>query len=105
MMHEHPASIAEKILAGDASLPGDLAAQVATWSAAARSELVRQLLTEPAGRRWLRGALLAELAPAEAIDLAERLRSVVGDFAANRRDSTTAEVVRAVPFDTLLRDA
>jgi len=104
-MHSEPALIAEQIVAGEVALPPELATQVAAWDAAARGWLVHRLLAEPHGRRWLRGALLAELTPDEAETLAQLLRAFTEDFAVSRRDSTTVEVVRVSPFDDLLRDA
>lgn len=104
-MHDEAAVIAERIVADDASLLSDLAAQVAAWDATARADLVCRLLAAPRGRRWLRGALLAKLVPAEAATLADRVRAFTEDFGVNRRDSTTAEVVRALPLADLLRDA
>lgn len=104
-MDDEPAAIAERIVTGEAALPPGLAAQVAAWDAPVRADLVRRLLVESLGRRWLRGVLLAELAPAEAATLVERLRTFTGDFEVNRRDSTTANLVHALPLAELMRDA
>jgi hypothetical protein len=103
-MQDQVAAIAKRILDGE-DVPAPMASEVAAWGAEVRTDLVRRLLSEPRGRRWLRGALMAELTPAEAATLARQLRPFTDDFAANRRDSTAAEVVRALPFDDLLHDA
>jgi hypothetical protein len=104
-MDDEPAAIAERIVTGEAALPLGLAAQVAVWDAPVRADLVRRLLVESLGRRWLRGVLLAELPPAEVAPLVERLRTFTEDFVVNRRDSTTANLVHALPLAELMRDA
>lgn len=103
-MQDQAAAIAKRIVAGEI-VSMQLPAQVAAWDASARAELVSRVLEEPHGRRWLRGELLGELAPAEAASLAERLRQFAEDFAVNRRDSTTANVVQAFSLDDLTHDA
>jgi hypothetical protein len=103
-MREQAAAVAERIVAGEAPSP-ELVTQVAAWDAPVRTELVHRLLSDSRGRRWLRGSLLAKLSPIAAATLARQLRSFSDDFAANRRDSTTTDVVRAVPFDDLTQDA
>ncbi len=104
-MQDELAATARRIVSGESALAPGLAAQIAAWDAPKRAELVRRLLEEPRGRRWLRGALLAELAPAAAATLVERLRPFPEDFAVNRRDSTTANLVRALPLAELMQDA
>lgn len=96
--------IAVGIIGGEQALPPDLALAVAHWPLARRLSLHRLLLPDAPGRRWLRGALLPELAPDDASDLARQLRRHSEDFASSHRDSTTAHVVCALLLADLVSD-
>ncbi len=95
--------LAQSILTGDgAEAP---AASVANWTAELRTELVQLVLPDERGRRWLRRSLLPRLSPQEAALLARRIMSFAADFASVHRDSTTAEVVQALPLSDLIDSA
>jgi hypothetical protein len=102
---DQAAAIVKRILKDEEPLSPELAGDVAAWGTTARAKLVHRLLAEAHGRRWLRGALLSELAPADAMVLAEQLRPFNEDFAVNRRDSTTGNLVGVLPPADLLREA
>ncbi|MDI3339480.1 MAG: hypothetical protein QJR03_02990 [Sphaerobacter sp.] len=70
-----------------------------------RAAAVGQLLPEPAGRRWLREAVLPRMGDAAAAALAARLLAYREDFVAERRDRTTGAVVRALAWDALVAAA
>jgi hypothetical protein len=97
-------AIAAGILNGDPALPSDLAATVAAWPTACREMLQVLLLPDAVGRRWLRRAQLPELTADDASELARQLRRYPEDFDVNHRDSTTAQLIRALSFSDLRRD-
>jgi hypothetical protein len=101
-MPASPQEIAASILDDGRTLSADFVATMAAWPVSRRSELEPLLLPHATGRRWLRSALLPGLAAEDAEKLARRLRTFDGDFAVNHRDSTTAEVVRALRLDDLV---
>jgi len=100
-----PQAIAASILGVEPLVPVNLVSTVVGWPSSRRLELEKLLLPHAAGRRWLRSALLPELAADEVEELALLLRQFTDDYAVNRRDSTTAVVVQSLRFDDLLTSA
>lgn len=82
-----------------------LADEIARLAGADRDALLAPLLDDPAGRRWLRGALLPALATDAAEALAIRLLTYRGDFAREHRDATTPAVIARLPLATLHAEA
>lgn len=92
--------LAQQITNGEVDAE-DCAGAVADWTPIRRKALIDLLLDESSGRRWLRGSLMPNLPSDETSVLAGELRGYEDDFGADRRDSTTAAVVNALPLDDL----
>ncbi len=103
-MHDDLEQTIATILGQLESNPDDLRARVLSPSPARRAKVIDRLRDEPAGRRWLR-LLLPHLDDAERQTLARQLLEYDDDFAASHRDSTTAQVIDALPIEDVVRAA
>jgi hypothetical protein len=100
-----PNRLAQRIISREEVDDSLVVAEVLGLSPEQREQLIHLLLASPGGRRWLRGNLLSRFPPNGAMTLARRLIAYEEDFRPEHRDSTTAEVVVALPFDVLLDGA
>ncbi len=78
---------------------------IMSLSQSSRDALVNLLVPHAIGRRWLRSHLLSRLPVMDAASLARRLMTFVEDFASGTRDSTTAQVVQALPLKDVIGSA
>jgi hypothetical protein len=92
--------LTHRILTGD-PLESDEIARLPGWPGERRRRLVEQLLSSPAGRRWVRSWLLPGLPDPERAALAERLLGWPEDFDPTHRDPSTSQVVQALSDEAL----
>ena len=104
IVNDNVTTTTEEILRGSVSDRSALRDRVLSMSPAERERVLQGLKGDPTGRRWLR-QLLPELDPAERTPLARSLLEYEVDFAATHRDSTTANVLDALPLEDLERAA
>lgn len=97
--------VVERILTGDFTDNSDLLEQIYSWPPTRRDSFIQSMLPHPIGRRWVRGTLLPSMPSAELSTLARRLLSFEEDFSVGHRDSTTSQVIRALPASDLVESA
>ncbi|GBD15182.1 hypothetical protein HRbin26_00068 [bacterium HR26] len=94
--------LTHRILTGG-QLESDEIARLPGWLGERRRRLIEQLLSSPAGRRWVRCRLLPGLPDPERAALAERLLGWPEDFDPTHRDPSTRQVVQALSCEALDR--